>query len=114
VAEELQRQTSAKHKTAYTDLLRDRVKDDPTDGFAAPTHPSRTPTNNGNVVFLESLIYGVPDQATSDHDGARCWIIGYLRELSGVDLYSFCRREPDIHGVATTLHLTGRGVKSDI
>jgi len=112
--EELRRQTSAEYKAAHTDLLRDRVKDDPTDGVAAPTHPSHTPANNGDVVFLESLIDSVPDQATSDHDGARCWIVGHLRELSGVDLDSPCRREPGIHDVTTTLHLTGRGVESEI
>ena len=52
------------------------------------THASRTPTEHDDVVVLESLIHGIPNQATSNHGSAGCWVIGYLREPSSVDLNS--------------------------
>jgi len=77
----------------------------------ASTHPSHTPTNNDDTMFLEPLIDSIPDQATSDYDSARCWIVGHLGELAGVDQDSLCGREPEIHGVTTTLHLKRRRVE---
>jgi len=77
----------------------------------APTHPRHTTTNNDGIMFLEPLIYNVPGQATSDYGSARCWIVGHLGELAGVDQDSLCGREPGIRGVTTTLHLKRRRVE---
>jgi len=57
------------------------------------------------MVVLESLIYITPGQASPDYDSARYRIVCQLRELSGVDVNSLCRREPGIHSVTTALHL---------
>ena len=51
-------------------------------------HPRRVPTEYGDIVVLESLVHVSPSLASSNHGSARCCIVGYLGELSGVDLDS--------------------------
>ena len=61
------------------------VEKTPIEEIAASTYPSRTPTKNDNFVFFKSLIHGVPDQASPDHNSASYRIVGHLGEISGVD-----------------------------
>ena len=109
--EDLREPTSAEQETAYADLLRDRIENPPTEGIAARTHPRHAPTKNRDTVFLESFIYGVPDQAAPDHGSSRCRIVGHLGEPSGVDMDTLRRREPKIWGMTTTLHLRHQEVE---
>ena len=64
------------------------VKNVLTEGVKELIHPSHTPTEYDDIVGLESLVHGIPNQTTPNHRSARCWIIGYLGEPSGVDLDS--------------------------
>ena len=64
-AKSLRRPTSAECEAANADLLRDNVKSTPGQGIVF-AHPSYTATDNGNIVFLESFVHGIPDQATPD------------------------------------------------
>ena len=80
--------TSAECQAAHANLLRDRVENVPTEGVEGLTHPSCTPTKHDNIVVLESLIHSIPNQTTPNHGSARCWVVGYLGKLSGVDLDS--------------------------
>jgi len=61
----------------------------PTKGIA-PTCPSHTATDDVNLVFLESLVNSVPDQAAPYYGSARSCIVGHLGKLSGVDVDSLC------------------------
>ena len=74
-------------------------------------HPSYAATDNGNIVFLESFVDGIPDQATPDHDSAGSCIVGHLGKPSGVDLDSLGRGESGICGMTTALHLKHRRVR---
>ena len=110
VAENLQEPTSAEQEATHADLLCDGVENTPTEGIAAPTHHGYAPTNNADGVVLESLIHGIPGQASPDYGSARYRIIRHLRELAGVDMNSLRRREPGNRSVTTALHLKHRGV----
>ena len=59
-------------------------------GVLTFTHPSDAATKNGNVVFLELLIYFVPGQTSSDRGCTRNSVVGYLRKLFGIYLYPLC------------------------
>ena len=61
-------------------------------------------------MFLEPLVYIVPDQASSDHDGTMSRIVGDLGELSGVNVDSLGRGESGIRCVAAALDLKRHGV----
>jgi len=65
-------------------------------------------------VILESLIHGIPGQASPDYDSAGFRIVRHLRELSVVDKNSLRRREPGIRSVPTALHLKHGRVMLDI
>jgi hypothetical protein len=65
-------------------------------------------TKNVHVMFLELLVYVVPDQSGPDHSSTRSCVVGHLGELSGVYLDSLCRREPRVRSMATALHLKHR------
>jgi len=85
-----------------------------TKGVVVPTHPRYTPTKNDDIVFLESLINSIPDQAGPDHSGTGCCIVLHLGELPSVDLDSLGRREPEINRVTTAFHLKYRRAGSNI
>jgi hypothetical protein len=59
-------------------------------GVFAFTHPSYAATKDANVVFLELLIYIVPDQTSSDRGCTRSSVVGHLRKPFGVYLDPLC------------------------
>ena len=106
-----QRQTAAKHDSAYTNLTCDGVENVAGEGITEPTYPRLARTKDGDVVFLESFVDSVPDQPGSNHRDARCLVVSYLGEPSGIDVNSLCRRKPGIRCMTTTLHLRHQGVR---
>ena len=106
--------TSAKCQTTDTDLSRDRGKNVPAETIATFTHPAHSPTENGDVEGLESLIHGIPDQAGPYHSGTGCRIVSHLAKPPSVDQDSSGRREPGIRAMTTALYLEVWGTESDV
>ena len=110
-AKHRRRQTPAQHEAAYTNLSRTSVENTMGEGIMGHTHPCRARSDDGNAVVLESLVGDFPGQPGSNHCGARCRVVRYLRKPSGRDVNSLRRRKPGISSVTTTLHLRHQGVK---
>ena len=110
-AKHFHRQTAAKYDAAYTNLACDSVVNVVGEGTIEPTYPRLARTEDGDVVFLESFVDSVPDQPGSNHRDARCRVVSYLGEPSGIDVDSLCRRKPGIRGMTTALHLRHQGVR---
>ena len=110
-AKHRRRQTAAQHEAAYTNLLRTSVENTVGEGITGHTHPSRARSDDGDAVVLESLVGDFPGQPGSNHCGAGCRVVRYLRKPSGRDVNSLCRRKPGISSVTTALHLRHQGVK---
>ena len=83
--ENLQEQTSAEQQATNAYLLHDRDECSDRGGVAAATHPTHTPTKNGDIVSLESFIHDIPDQAGPNHGSGRCRIVRHLGELFRVN-----------------------------